>query len=98
MNVVRRRRVLLSLGPGTLPSQGKDRLDLTSYTSRLSGKPTLTGREMIAALPEIDAFAEIVFDDEGPHPQATHEDIRKLARFLDNAARREDLDGIVWVQ
>jgi L-asparaginase type II len=81
-----------------LTSQGKDRLDLTSYNFRLSGMPTLTGREMIAALPEIDAFAELIFDDEGPHPQGTHEDIRKLARFLDNAARREDLDGIVWVQ
>jgi L-asparaginase len=94
----KRRRVLLSLGPGTLPSQGKDRLDFTSYNVRLSGKPTLTGREMVAALPEIDTFAEIVFDDEAPHPQATHEDLRKLGRFLDNAARRDDIDAIVWVQ
>jgi L-asparaginase type II len=98
MSAAKRRRVLLSLGPGTLPSQGRDRLDFTDYNARLSGKPTLTGREMVAALPEIDTFADIVFDDEGPHPQATHEDIRKLARFLDDAARRDDLDGIVWVQ
>jgi L-asparaginase len=98
MSAIKRRRVFLSLGPGTLPSQGRDRLDLTSYNVRLSGKPPLTSREMIAALPEIDTFAEIVHDDEGPHPQATHEDIRKLARFLDDAARRDDLDGIVWVQ
>jgi L-asparaginase len=98
MSAQKRRRVLLSLGPGTLPSQGRDRLDLTSYNFRLSGYPTLTGREMIAALPEIDNFAEIVFDDEGLHPQGTHEDIRKLARFMDDAARRDDLDGIVWVQ
>jgi L-asparaginase len=98
MCTIKRPRVLLSLGPGTLPSQGRDRLDLTSYNFRLSGKPTMTGREMVAALPEINTVAEIVFDDEGPRPQGTHEDLRKLARFLDTAARRDDIDGIVWVQ
>ena len=93
-----KRRVLLSLGPGTLPSQGIDRLDFTSYNIRLSGKPRLTGREMVEALPEINSFADIVFDDASPHEQATHEDIRKLARYLDTQARRDDIDGIVWVQ
>jgi len=73
-------------------------MDFTSYNVRLSGKPPLTGREMVAALPEIDAIAEIVFDDARPRPQGTHDDIRKLARFLDTEARREDIDGIVWVQ
>ena len=98
MTEAKRRRILLSLGPGTLPSQGRDRMDFTGYNVRLSGKPSLSGREMVAALPEIDTIAEIVFDDEAPHPQGTHEDIRKLARFLDSAARRDDIDGIVWVQ
>ena len=98
MTMTKRPRILLSIGPGTLPGQGSDRMDFTSYNVRLSGKPPLTGREMVAALPEIDAIAEIVFDDESPHPQGTHDDIRKLARFLDTAARREDIDGIVWVQ
>lgn len=93
-----KRRVLLSLGPGTLPSQGIDRLDFTSYNIRLSGKPRLTGREMVDALPEINSFADIVHDDASPHEQATHEDIRKLARYLDTQARRDDIDGIVWVQ
>jgi hypothetical protein len=77
----KQKRIFLSLGPGTLPSQGGDRLDFTSYNARQSGRPPLTGREMIAALPEINTIAEIVFDDDGPHPQGTHEDIRKLARF-----------------
>jgi L-asparaginase len=98
MTATKRLRIFLSLGPGTLPGQGRDRLDFTSYTARLSGKPPLTGREMIAALPEIDAVADIVHDDEAPHPQATHEDIRKLARYLDNIARRDNVDGIVWIQ
>ncbi len=98
MAVPKRRRILLSLGPGTLPSQGIDRLDLTHYNIRLSGKPPLTGPQMVAELPEIHGFADIVYDEAAPHPQGTHEDIRKLARFLDTAARREDIDGIVWVQ
>lgn len=98
MTIRKRPRILLSLGPGTLPSQGIDRLDFTHYNIRLSGKPPLTGPEMVAALPEIDAIAEIVFDDKAPHPQGTHEDIRNLSQFLDNAARRDDIDGIVWVQ
>ena len=98
MAAARRPRIFLTLGPGTLPSQGKDRLDLIGYNVRLSGRPPLTGREMVAALPEVESIAEIVFDDAAPHPQATHDDIRKLAQFLDTAARRDDLDGIVWVQ
>lgn len=98
MTAVTRPRVLLSQGPGTLPGQGRDRLDYTSYNVRLSGKPPLNGREMVAALPEINDIAEIVYDDEAPHPQGTQDEIRKLAQFMDRAAGRDDIDGIVWVQ
>lgn len=98
MPVSKRHRILLSLGPGTLPSQGRDRMDFTGYNKSLSGKPALSGRDMVAALPEIDAIAEIVHDDVPPRPQATHENLRQLARFLDAAARRDDIDGIVWCQ
>lgn len=98
MTVARNPRILLSQGPGTLPAQGIDRLDFTSYNVRLSGKPPLNGREMVAAVPEINAIAEIVYDEEAPHPQGTHDEIRKLAQFMDRAAGRDDIDGIVWVQ
>jgi len=98
MTLATRPRILLSQGPGTLPGQGRDRLDFTSYNVRLSGKPPLTGREMVAALPEINDIADIVYDDQAPHPQGTHDEIRKLAQFMDRAAGRDDIDGIVWVQ
>lgn len=98
MPASKRHRILLSVGPGTLPSQGRDRMDFTGYNILLSGKPPLSGREMVAALPEIDAIAEIIHDDVPPRPQATHESLRELARFLDTAARRDDIDGIVWCQ
>lgn len=38
-------RVQLMIGPGTLPSVGKDRMDLLRY--RLSGNPRLTGEQML---------------------------------------------------
>lgn len=53
---------------------------------------------MAAALPELTQFAEIVHDEASPHPQGTHEDLRRLAQFLDTAAQRDDIDGIVWLQ
>ena len=81
------RRVCLMAGPGTLPSQGRDRMDLTHYNIRHSGKGRLSPREMVAALPEINALAEIVYDD-GVNEQATHEDLRKLAQKVDTLARR----------
>jgi hypothetical protein len=43
-------RVHLMIGPGTLPSVGKDRMDLLRY--RLSGNPRLTGEQMLEPLPE----------------------------------------------
>jgi hypothetical protein len=44
-------RIQLMIGPGTLPSVGKDRMDLLRY--RLSGNPRLTGEQMLELLPEI---------------------------------------------
>src|SRR4051812_19716025 len=40
--------VHLLVGPGTLPSVGKDRMDLLRY--RLSGNPRLTGEQLIEPL------------------------------------------------
>src|SRR5579871_6134686 len=44
-------RIQLLIGPGTLPSVGKDRMDLVRY--RMSGNPRMTGEQMLAQLPEI---------------------------------------------
>src|SRR3954452_22797560 len=43
-------RIHLLIGPGTLPSVGKDRMDLVRY--RQSGIPRMTGEQMLAQLPE----------------------------------------------
>ena len=65
MASLKHRRVCLMTGPGTLPSQGRDRMDFTHYNIALSGKPRLTAREMVAALPEINGIADVLYDDDG---------------------------------
>ena len=98
MSASQRRRICLMMGPGTLPSQGRDRMDLTHYNAKLSGKPRLTPREMVAAFPEIEEIAEIVLDDAGANEQATHEDLRRLARKISGVLARADVDGLVYIQ
>ena len=97
-DAARRKRIRLMAGPGTLPSQGRDRMDLTHYNVRFSGKPRLATSEMTAAFPEIAAIADVSHDDEGPNDQSTHEDLRRLARKIDLLMRRDDIDGLVYVQ
>jgi hypothetical protein len=53
-------RVQLMIGPGTLPSVGKDRMDVLRY--RLSGNPRLTGEQMLESLPEIGKVARVEVD------------------------------------
>jgi len=88
----------LLIGPGTLPSQGADRMDTLRYAAWRSGKPALTGQELLAALPEIAPLANVVVDDGNPHPIATLDDLRKLAVRMQELVQRPDVDGLVFVQ
>ena len=58
-------RVHLMIGPGTLPSVGKDRMDLLRY--RLSGNARLTGEQMLESLPEIAKVARVEVDKGNPY-------------------------------
>src|SRR5215468_2985347 len=89
-------RIQLMIGPGTLPSVGKDRMDLLRY--RLSGNPRLTGEQMLEALPEIAKVARVEVDKDNPYAQATHEDLRKLALRVEEVLQSQDVDGLVYVQ
>ncbi len=91
-------RIMVMAGPGTLPSQGIDRMDLTHYNIRYSGKPRLTPREMIEAWPEIAQYADTCFEDGLLREVATFDDLRKLALHFQHLADRDDIDGIVWIQ
>jgi L-asparaginase len=89
-------RLRLMMGPGTLPSQGADRMDLARY--RKSGRPQMTGRELLDALPEIGGVAEVSVDESNPHGIATVEDLRRLSLRVSGTLARPDIDGVVFVQ
>src|SRR5262249_61300004 len=61
-------RIQLMIGPGTLPSVGKDRMDL--LRDRLSGNPRLTGAPMRQTQPETAKRVRIAVDKGNPYPQA----------------------------
>jgi L-asparaginase type II len=89
-------RVHLMVGPGTLPSVGKNRMDLVGY--RRSGIPRLTGEQMLESLPEIRGFARVEVDTGNPYGQASHEELRKLSLRIEDVLRSPDVDGLVYVQ
>ena len=91
-------RIQLVIGPGTLPSQGRDRMDLTHYSEKLSGRPRLDGAAMLAALPEIASLAHVTVDDANPHEMAKPDELRALGLYMDALMKRDDVDGAVWVQ
>src|SRR5262249_21867668 len=70
-------RIHLLVGPGTLPSMGKDRMDLIHY--RLSGNPRLTGEQLIEPLPEIAKVARVDVDKTTSWGQGSYDDLRKLS-------------------
>jgi L-asparaginase len=84
------------IGPGTLPSVGKDRMDLLRY--RLSGIPRMTGEQMLEPLPEIAKIARVEVDKGNPYGQASYEDLRKLALRAEEVLRSSETDGLVYVQ
>jgi L-asparaginase len=88
----------LLIGPGTLTSQGRDRLDLLRYGPWHSGKERLTGQAVLAALPEAARFARLTVDPGNPHEMATPDDLRRLALYMGSLATRDDVDGIVFGQ
>ena len=90
--------IRLMIGPGTLPSQGKNRMDITHYSERLSGKPRLTGEAMLEALPEISNFARVEVDGGNPHEMGKPADLLRLAAHMSAEIARPDVDGITWVQ
>lgn len=86
----------LLIGPGTLHSRGHDRMDFAHY--RNSGKPRMTGEELLAAIPEIAKVANVTVDGGNPHEVTTLEEIRLLAQRVNALLQRPDVDGVVFVQ
>ena len=92
------RSVHLLLGPGTLASQGVDRLDMLRYGVWISGRQPLDGHALLSAVPEIAQFASVTVDEANPHSMATFDDLRRLALHIEKLANDPSVDGIVFVQ
>src|SRR4051812_19722596 len=71
-------RIHLIVSAGTLPSVGKDRMDLLRY--RESGIPRLTGAQLLEPLPEIASIARVTVEAGPPPDNTTHDALRKLAQ------------------
>lgn len=89
-------RIRLLIGPGTLPSRGRDRMDFLNY--RRSGRPRMTGEEMLEEIPEIAGVAQVEVDRGNPWDVATLDDMRKLAQRMNALVQLDEIDGIVFVQ
>jgi L-asparaginase len=89
-------RIHLMVGPGTLPSMGKDRMDLLRY--RLSGNPRLTGEQLIEPLPEIAKVARVDVDKTTSWGQGSYDDLRKLSLRIEEVLQSPEIDGAVYVQ
>lgn len=92
------RSIHLLLGPGTLPSQGVDRLDMLRYGAWISGRPMLDGHALLKAVPEIASFANVTVDAGNPYGIANFDELRTLALRMETLARDPSVDGIVYAQ
>jgi len=86
------------IGPGTLPGQGVDRMDMLRYAEWVSGRKPLNGNELVAALPEIGHIAKVEVDDKNPHPIDSAKALQGIAARMELVARRPEVGGIVFVQ
>ena len=89
--------VCLLIGPGTLPGQGVDRMDMLRYAEWKSGRPPLKGEELLAALPEIASVARVEVDAGNPYGIANLDNLRTLALRIEALTRRPDVAGVVFV-
>ncbi|MGZ5828769.1 MAG: asparaginase domain-containing protein, partial [Xanthobacteraceae bacterium] len=92
------RKICLLMGPGTLASQGVDRMDMLRYAQWVSGKPLMTGQQLLAALPEINAIADVKVDGGNPYSIANLDDLCVLARRINDILRNDEADSVVFVQ
>ena len=88
--------VHLLMATGSLHNQGAHRLDVVRYGR--SGRGRLSPPELVAAVPEVAQCARIELDEQDPMPNATPEDLRRLALHVEAQLRRAEVDGLVYVQ
>jgi L-asparaginase type II len=71
-------------------------MDFARY--RRSGKKQMTGKVMLAALPEIAAGAEVTVDAGNPHAISSVPDLCRLSLAVQSVLTEPQIDGVVFVQ
>ena len=71
-------RIHLIVSAGTLPSVGKNRMDLLRY--RESGIPRLTGEQLLEPLPEVASIARVTVEAGPPPDNASYDAISREFR------------------
>jgi L-asparaginase type II len=88
--------VLMSMG-GTIASRGSDRMNLTNYGGK--DVPRVDPQDWLHDLPELSNIARITLEDLRPplkRPEReTFEDMRTVAKRLNELANDPDVDGVV---
>ncbi len=92
-----RPRIQLVLVPGTLPSRAGTRSEMIRYSFELSGLKRMTGEELLAAIPEIAALADVTVDPGNEHAVATPADLARTSLHIDAVLARPEVDGVVIV-
>ena len=89
-------RIHLIVSAGTLPSVGKNRMDLLRY--RESGIPRLTGAQLLEPLHEVAQIARVTVEQGPPPDNTSYDALRKLSMRVSELLRAPDVDGVVYVQ
>ena len=86
-------RLRLMIAAGTLHSRGRDRMDFTRYGR--SGKPRMTGDEILPTLPELGALAHIEVDAGNPQDIATLKRMNQIFKAAGTA--KQDVPDSAFV-
>ena len=88
------RRVHVMVGVGTLPRNPTNRLEYLRYA--LTGEPRLTGKELIARIPEVQQFARVTVESDEFLPFDQPQQLKELSLRIDARLKDPEIAGVVF--
>src|SRR5262245_45571505 len=88
------RRVHVLTGVGTLPRNPTNRLEYLRYA--LTGEPRLTGKELIARIPEVQQFARVTVESDEFLPFDQPQQLKDLSLRIDARLKDPEIAGVVF--
>jgi L-asparaginase len=86
-------RVHVITGSGTLPRNPKNRLEYLRYAK--TGEARLTGKELVARIPEVQQFARVTVESDEFLPYDQPQQLKDLGMKVDARLRDPDIAGVV---